>query len=398
MPSMRKFIGLTVCAWAAHVAATPNPYACNADNCLRALRGLASKSYDRVSTDCSKYVWTTATGAPATVTETSTIIQTETAETTESVTITSYETVTSTAGASTILIKEPNPDPHAVAKARGLSPRDATSPVPTYASACTSGARYASACSCFGVPASVATVDPSTVTVFEHTTTVITTTSTDLSSTTVVETSTSTVGGDAVEYTAFAMAVVATGPNFPTEWNDAGETKLYAGSDGPYAWFVRSHPLLPVIRQPDGKIYIPRYGQRAYYYCRQAYDDWYEVNLPGAMTFSVSWSGVFGTEGVEAYCNWGADKIIHCSCTVNGVLYDKMSYREDRSGYSEITLRSGAIPANLAEAEITAVAITAQNCGDSTPGWMGCQGWTNPNDTPPWTQQTKKRSLIFNKS
>ncbi|KAF3317025.1 hypothetical protein TWF173_001031 [Orbilia oligospora] len=395
--SARIFVGAVLCAWVANVAATPNPNACHAKNCLRALRGLASKSYDRVSADCSNYVWTTMTeAAPATVTEISTVTKVETTETIETITETSYEIVTSTAAASTILVTETNPDPHAAVTARDLDPRNCASaenPIPKYASACTSGAGYASACSCFGVPASVSTVAPPAATIVEEITTTIITVSSAVVHSTTTETSTSTVGG-AVEYTAFSLAVTETGPNFPHEWNQPGETKLYINSDS--VWRVRSTPGPSMILQDDGRMYVPYHGKRAYYYCRQAYDDWTEQDLPGAMSFSPSPPGSFFSLGQDVTCSWGEDKIIKCSCTVDGVVYDKMTYREDKGWYSEVTLRIGPIPAGIAETEITAKAYVAKQCqANSVPDGTGCTGWIDPNDAPVWTQWKKKRSLRF---
>ncbi|KAF3223694.1 hypothetical protein TWF679_000131 [Orbilia oligospora] len=397
--SARIFVGAVLCAWLANVAATPNPNACHANNCLRALRGLASKSYDRVSADCSNYVWTTMTETtPATVTEISTVTEVEATEAIETITETSYEIVTSTVAAITILVTETNPDPHAAVTARDFDTRNCAStenPIPTYASACTSGAGYASACSCFGVPASVSTVVPPAATIVEEITTTITTVSSAVVHSTTTSTSTSTVGG-VVEYTAFSLAVTETGPNFPRQWNPPGETKLYIYSGGIYAWEVTGTPGTSMILQDDGRMYVPYNGKRAYYYCRQAYDDWTEKVLPGAMSFAPRPPEFFFTLGQDVTCSWGEDKIIKCSCTVDGVVYDKMTYREDKGIYAEVTLRSGPIPAGLAEAEITAKVYAAKQCqANSEPDGTGCVGWINPNDTPVWTQWKKKRSLRF---
>ncbi|KAF3935110.1 hypothetical protein ABW19_dt0205519 [Dactylella cylindrospora] len=116
---------------------------CNADNCLRALRG-THKGTTRplaASTDCSSYFVSTATAVLSTITVTETV----------------------TTGAPVPLIKRDGA---------------ATKTLPKYASACGGPRRYSSACKCLGV-----TEGTVTVTVDATTVTVTTTTTTDASPT-----------------------------------------------------------------------------------------------------------------------------------------------------------------------------------------------------------------------
>ncbi|KAK6534158.1 hypothetical protein TWF281_005493 [Arthrobotrys megalospora] len=404
MPSIRNLVGAAFCASIIQgVTATPNPLACHADNCLRALRGLASKSYAQVSTDCSNYVWTTVTQSVVTVYETSTETATLSTEieytAAETVVETSYEVVTETASDTTVIVTQTYPDPHLGVTARAIAVRcDSTGSAPdfpSYASQCTSGARYASACSCFGVPASVATAG-STTTVIEYVTETEYITSsvavaTDAVTQTSVEVSTTTVN---VEYTAFAIAITEADDGFPYDRFPPGHTSLYIDlTYGP--WEVWGAGGGSSIRQPDGKVYYPDARQRWYHYCTDSYVDTdtgevYQAPT-GAMFVTSFGSTSLSIAGQEVYCNWGSDNVLHCSCTVNGEAYTRMTYRDDSTILNEVLLRNGAIPAGPpAEWEIVAKAIITNHCANNG---FNCAGWHDPSYAPIWTEWKKRRSL-----
>ncbi|KAE8441930.1 hypothetical protein EG329_004138, partial [Mollisiaceae sp. DMI_Dod_QoI] len=110
--------------------------ACNADNCLRALRATSRLSF--ASSDCSNFL--------NSVTATPTSFTTLPAST---VTVTTYSIYS-------------NPPAKREQPAGALNPRDpvaiiprsaSTTSIPTYASACSGSVRYSSACSCIGVTA-----------------------------------------------------------------------------------------------------------------------------------------------------------------------------------------------------------------------------------------------------
>ncbi|KUJ23897.1 uncharacterized protein LY89DRAFT_776109 [Mollisia scopiformis] len=111
---------------------------CNADNCLRGLRGTANMVPPLSSRldDCSSFQLATVTPAPTTITTT---VATETITVTE-----------------------------AAVTARAILPRQETvypSSIPAYATYCPVSSRYASACSCLGVTATTTTVGTPTVTI-----------------------------------------------------------------------------------------------------------------------------------------------------------------------------------------------------------------------------------------
>ncbi|KAF8856003.1 hypothetical protein BDZ45DRAFT_804502 [Acephala macrosclerotiorum] len=106
---------------------------CNADNCLRGIRGTngAPPMSSRLA-DCSSFQLVTVTPAPVTVTTTITSTVTE-----------------------------------AIVTARAVLARQATmspSAIPTYATYCSASARYASACSCLGITKTTTTLATPTVT------------------------------------------------------------------------------------------------------------------------------------------------------------------------------------------------------------------------------------------
>ncbi|KAK6509637.1 hypothetical protein TWF481_004370 [Arthrobotrys musiformis] len=401
MPSLRTLVGAAFCASIAQtVSATINPTACYADNCLRALRGLASKSYERVSTDCSGYVWATVTQSVVTAYATQTDTVTLTTETEivipETVYETSVQVVTETRSDSTVLVTQTFPDPFAGVTARGIAGRtlSTTSPIPSYASACTSGARYASACSCWGVLASVAT-DASTTTITERVTETTYVTTPNNAATVevtqiVTEATTTTVN---VEYTAFAIAVTSADEGFPYERFEPSQVALYI--DMTYGvWEIWGGRGGSSIRQPDGRIYYPDNASRWYHYCTptQVNEDTGETyEAPAGAMFINSFPGASASiSGQELTCNWGSDNDLHCSCTVSGVVYTRFTYQTDNTPLSEVMLRSGDLPAT-GEWEVFAKAITTNHCAGNT--GLQCQGWHDPNDAPIWTSWKNRRSL-----
>ncbi|MCJ1296429.1 hypothetical protein MMC34_007995 [Xylographa carneopallida] len=124
------FSSLTVLCGFVAAAAAATTSACNADNCLRAVRASSFPTRSGAA-DCSSYFAATVTPATSTITQTA--------------------TVTSFA----------NKRRRALNEAEGaLAPRQVTvvpSAIPTYASACSGSVRYSSACSCIGVTATTST-------------------------------------------------------------------------------------------------------------------------------------------------------------------------------------------------------------------------------------------------
>lgn len=305
--------------------------------------------------------------------------------------------MTKTESDSTVLVTQTYPDPFSGGvTARAIAARSCstTSPVPSYASACTSGERYASACSCFGVLASVATT-ASTTTVTEHVTETTYITSSIVVTTeevteTVVEPTTTTVN---VEYTAFAVAVTSADEGFPYEIFEPSQTALYI--DMTYGvWEIWGGRGGSSIRQPGGKVYYPDNGARWYHYCTPTYEDAGEVyRAPtGSMFINSFPDASTSITGQEVYCNWGSDNVLHCSCTVSGVVYNKMTYHADfgSTEKTELLFRSGPLPAT-GEWEVFAKAITTNHCAGDT-GFQ-CKGWHDPNDAPIWTSWKNRRSL-----
>ncbi|KAK6538415.1 hypothetical protein TWF694_011291 [Orbilia ellipsospora] len=95
--------------------------ACNADNCLRALRATEpSGRIAQASSDCKSLLWTTVTPLPVTITENAPVAALQ-------------------------------------------QKRQASTPIPVYASRCSEISRFSSACSCIGVTSSIITAAASTV-------------------------------------------------------------------------------------------------------------------------------------------------------------------------------------------------------------------------------------------
>ncbi|KAF3904817.1 hypothetical protein ABW20_dc0104625 [Dactylellina cionopaga] len=327
--------------FAAQVHATGlDPSACYADNCLRALRGLASQSYARVSSDCAGYVWTTVNPLPTTVTETVTtpivetsvvlIPYTTTQETSSGTSVaTSYTTITTTTYAKvTISVRPINTAADPGVTARNVLPRD-TAPLPTYATGCTSGARYASACSCFGVPASAATAagpPVSTVTVTTETDTTTTLTTSQLvattfitvpaaSSTTVI--SSTSVAAVEATYVAFGLKDAQVADRYVNNLNWGYWT--FASEQN--AWGV-------FIQTPNEGVYLPIFPSDPYVWCDLgAYDvdnAAYYVNGAAYIRTEGSESCLDGPNyprEQEVVCNWDDNGAINCHCDINGQTY-----------------------------------------------------------------------------
>ncbi|RDW85974.1 hypothetical protein BP5796_04299 [Coleophoma crateriformis] len=127
--------------------------ACNADNCLRAVTGTAGVNNKPVLTlrqaDCSSFLAATVTPGISTITVTA--------------------TATVTSGPQRRAVDSHGNEIGEMEK-RVVT---AAAAVPTYASACSGGVRYSSACSCFGITAyTVTAAAPSTTTTVTATVTV----------------------------------------------------------------------------------------------------------------------------------------------------------------------------------------------------------------------------------
>ncbi|KAK6513664.1 hypothetical protein TWF506_008103 [Arthrobotrys conoides] len=321
----------------AQAFATTNPTACNADNCLRALRGLASKSYTRVSSDCSNYVYSTVVHGVFTSYDTATVsVQvtlptdvpyTVTKETSVGVeTETKYDTTTEISSRNimaTVTGEAPVPIP--TEKKRGLKGRQNTdtSPLPSYATPCSSGVRYASACSCFGVPASIVTIAASTTVVTLSVTETIYTTNSvavdteyitvPVGTETITIASTTTVVSDAATNTVFALVEVE-GPH--------SDGRLWMPQVQPWWQFYFADTSHPLIRDSDGRIYFGQLGARWYAYCEHgsttAFFDPGEGNDAAAVRFyqrNIHISAGVVLLGTELYCDFDPNEEISCHCT-----------------------------------------------------------------------------------
>ncbi|KAK6339887.1 hypothetical protein TWF718_009276 [Orbilia javanica] len=331
-----KHILLTV-AFVARASATTDPTACNADNCLRALRGLASKSYSQVSSDCANYVYSTVALGIVTVYETETVsvqvtlpsdvpytttIETQVGAKTE----TEYHTVTETSTTNVMATVTGQLPVTVTAEKRALKERDlSTSPVPSYASPCTSGTRYASACSCFGVPASVSTIAASTTTsiaTVSVTETVYTTNSVAVDTEyitvpagteTINVVSTTTEVVETALNTVFALVEVE-GPH--------SDGRVWMPQVMPWWQFYWADITHPLVRDHDGRIYFGQLGARWYAYCEWGmsgtFFDIGEGNDAAIVHFyqrGLDSSAGVSLLGTELYCDFGANEDISCHCT-----------------------------------------------------------------------------------
>ncbi|KAK6525592.1 hypothetical protein TWF281_010648 [Arthrobotrys megalospora] len=149
--------------------------ACNADNCLRAVR--ATQFGSRGFNDCLSYWQTTYTPptqtqyttetAPATVTETLTLTTT----TTVPVSLTVQTPSTSTVTLPTTFTNIQTMGIQFNKRQQLPGPVQQGNTIPSYASACSGTIRYSSACSCIGISTISTITAPSPVTLLTETTT-----------------------------------------------------------------------------------------------------------------------------------------------------------------------------------------------------------------------------------
>ncbi|KAF4549033.1 Hypothetical protein D9617_24g017470 [Elsinoe fawcettii] len=243
---------LTASTWAFPGAHLFQRAACNADNCLRAVRASSAKPFPSSATaDCSSFFRKTVTPCPITTTETATSFVTApvstitvTASTDATTVITTGTTVTSvvTTNQNTLTITTPSitiitntitttttvtsalarrdintdnvrPLPEVHLNTAHLQKRSpvvsclpsttAPSRVPTYASACSGTVRYSSACSCAGITQAFTTIPAVTVT----STSTTTTTTTPLATSTRTNTISNTITVTSVVPTTFDTTV-----------------------------------------------------------------------------------------------------------------------------------------------------------------------------------------------
>ncbi|KAK6523437.1 hypothetical protein TWF281_001419 [Arthrobotrys megalospora] len=216
------------------------------------------------------------------------------------------------------------------------SPNTGTSPVPSYASTCTSGARYASACSCFGVPASIATVGASTTTstiTVSVTETVYTTNSVAVDTVyitvpagteTTTIASTTTVVSDFATNTVFALFEIE-GPH--------SDGRLWLAQVLPYLQFYFDDTADPLIRDHDGRVYHGQLGDRRYGYCEYGMSSgWFdpgEGNDAATIRFyqrNLQSSAGTTLLGNELYCDFVPGDRISCRCTTPEGVWTKFFY------------------------------------------------------------------------
>ncbi|KAF3216295.1 hypothetical protein TWF106_008471 [Orbilia oligospora] len=225
----------------------------------------------------------------------------------------------------TVTGEEPVPAP--TEKKRALKERHytGTSPLPSYATPCSSGVRYASACSCLGVPASIVTVAGSTTTsvvTLYNTETIYTTNSVAVDTEyitvpTRTETknieSTATIVSASATNTVFALVEVE-GPH--------SDGRLWMPQVKPWWQFYFDDTSHPLVRDSDGRIYFGQLGARWYAYCEHgsttAFFDPGEGNDAAVVHFYrrhiQSNAGVV-LLGTELYCGFGVNEDISCRCT-----------------------------------------------------------------------------------
>ncbi|KAJ6263895.1 hypothetical protein Dda_0032 [Drechslerella dactyloides] len=148
-------LGLTSSASAAAINLKARAaLACNADNCLRALRAAQPATrLAQASADCSSFmglgVLPVAEPATSTITTTEIVTVSETSTLTVGSTNTIYVDVTATTivqGTETLTVTSPPPS-----LITPLKRRDDTPIVPAFAAPCSGAARFTSACACIGV-------------------------------------------------------------------------------------------------------------------------------------------------------------------------------------------------------------------------------------------------------
>ncbi|KAK6352610.1 hypothetical protein TWF730_009430 [Orbilia blumenaviensis] len=236
--------------------------ACNANNCLRAVRATNSPSR---TLDCSSYFKTTVTPATITHTDFTTVTFTEeeaiylTETETEFATLTEqlYITDISTEKTTTTITVAPPTPPAKVKRQETAIPSN----IPAYASPCPNAAAYSSACSCIGVVATTITLDAPSTTVIEtvsETVTLVETIRVDATITTtdMTETQTSTISTTKTEVeTARATACIWQLQNgLPGQYVQFRFTSdLHPGFTIPRFTTLRSDATKFII-SPDGRL------------------------------------------------------------------------------------------------------------------------------------------------
>ncbi|KAK6499073.1 hypothetical protein TWF481_011642 [Arthrobotrys musiformis] len=406
---------LLVTAFVAQASATVNPTACNADNCLRALRGLASKSYSQVSSDCSHYVYSTVVPDIVTVYDTSTVsVQvtlpsnipyTNTVETSVGTkTETEYGVSTETSG-TIAMVTVTGELPAVTVKKRALKERSCVTTIPSYASACTSGARYASACSCFGVPAKTITAGVATTTstvVVSVTETLYTTVSVAVhteyitvpleTETTIVESATTVTAATSTN-TVFALVEIE-GPNLD------GRLWMPQLTQG-WMQFYFADVSIPFVRDHDGRVYFGQLGARWYGYCEHgsttAFFDPGEGNDAAVIHFYrrfIQSSDGVNLLGTELYCDFGANEDISCHCTTPEGEWKNFMY----GPYSLIQLSKEGYVYGPGEGKITFKTYKPRNqdyCGPDSESNAVCPQYWDPNS--PYLYKKNRRSSKIKK-
>ncbi|KAF3182223.1 hypothetical protein TWF751_007267 [Orbilia oligospora] len=382
MPSLRTFL-IFIALVAGDISATViKPTACDSkkDVCIKALNSCGNRNRKQVSTDCSKFVWKTVTLPRVTITDTSTKIRASTSTIAYTVTQstsggTVLETITNvvTIIPSTVVnVTSPANTPAATAKLLARrSPLFRAMPdlklldsrgqkcvltIPSYARDCGDATRYASACSCFGVPAKVSTIPAKTTTY----TKIVTSTSVSLISTaattvyitkagiTKTTTITSTTSNDANPTTLSLFDLQV--------FNAPGQAQALYMRKG-FGFQVASiDDFLGFILEPNGKLYTPN-GRRTYYFCVSGVDS----SAPASIT-----NGVYNDPnsppafpGQELLCGFDSNQVLSCQCTVAGTPYVELIFNNYFEGLNHGLVYVATAGYSLAprQAVVTAQAV-----------------------------------------
>ncbi|KAK6345841.1 hypothetical protein TWF730_010184 [Orbilia blumenaviensis] len=194
---LSKFLVLALGAVSSVSATVHCRAACNADNCLRALRASQTPTrLSQASADCTRIIDVTYTPPTVTKTEYTTITETSTLQIPDTIVQSFYDTQTD-------VIEATATTDQLVTTTRQLVKRIATSSsisFPSYATPCSGFYRFSSACSCIGVTPRIHTAStpsttitlPVTETSLTSVTNVVDTTSVTITDATVVVTTTAT--------------------------------------------------------------------------------------------------------------------------------------------------------------------------------------------------------------
>ncbi|KAK6531807.1 hypothetical protein TWF694_002974 [Orbilia ellipsospora] len=221
--------------------------ACNADNCLRALRATNTPGRSvQASADCSSFWATTITPSTKVYTTTATVSETIISTTYSYVTDLVHQTAStnvlstvqvSLSGTTTVVAPVPINSSAPTLKKRVA----ATSGIPTYASWCSGAARFTSACSCIGVTAqrtvtaptpsrAITVTETASFSVIKTIVQSVTTVIMDATSTEIVIATTQTVGAiSTVRFSKFLIQI--TYPTKPTAAPDFGSYLIIGGGN-----------------------------------------------------------------------------------------------------------------------------------------------------------------------